>query len=86
MRNLVYINGALDIITDIVVKGLLEPRIEKLAIWCISNICIIKPHLDFNQVKIAIPALAYALGKYLEDDEALLDICWAFSNLSDGGE
>lgn len=55
------------------------------ASWSLSNLCRNHPCPEYEKVKRAVPSLARIL---LEDpnSEVILDITWAFSYLSDGGE
>lgn len=55
------------------------------ASWALSNFCRGRPPPDFNRVKRAIPSLSKVL---IENDheDILVDVCWAMSYLSDGGE
>ena len=52
------------------------------ATWTLSNFCRGKPQPDFEQVKLALPALARLI--HSSDEEVLTDACWALSYLSDG--
>ncbi|XP_030521001.2 importin subunit alpha-4-like isoform X1 [Rhodamnia argentea] len=50
--------------------------------WTLSNLCRGKPPPPFEQVKPALPALRHLI--YSEDEEVLIDACWALSFISDG--
>jgi importin subunit alpha-6/7 len=55
------------------------------ASWTLSNLCRGRPPPDFQRVQRAIPSLAKVV---IENDveDILIDVCWAISYLSDGGE
>lgn len=55
------------------------------ASWTLSNFCRGRPAPDFNRVKRAVPSLAKVLIEN-DIDDILIDVCWAMSYLSDGGE
>ncbi|KAL6564141.1 hypothetical protein OROMI_015591 [Orobanche minor] len=52
------------------------------ATWTLSNFCRGKPQPEFEQVKLALPALNLLLRS--SDKEVVTDACWALSYLSDG--
>jgi len=51
------------------------------ATWTLSNFCRGKPHADFCFLKPCLPLLVSLLQ--VEDDEILVDTCWAISYISD---
>jgi importin subunit alpha-1 len=55
------------------------------ASWTLSNLCRGRPAPEFEKVQRAIASLAKVL---IENDveDILIDVCWAMSYLSDGGE
>lgn len=55
------------------------------ASWTLSNLCRGRPAPHFEKVKRAIPSLAKVLIEN-DLDDILVDVCWAISYLSDGGE
>lgn len=80
-RDLVLSNGTLKpvlALTD-------SPRIGLVrnATWTLSNFCRGRaPQPDWNQIKDSIPTLAKLI--YHQDEEVMVDACWAISYLSDG--
>ena len=55
------------------------------ASWTLSNLCRGRPAPPFSKIMRAISSLAKVL---VENDveDILIDVCWAFSYLSDGGD
>lgn len=51
------------------------------ATWTLSNFCRGKPQPPFQLVRPALPVLANLI--FSQDDEVLIDACWAMSYLSD---
>ena len=51
-------------------------------VWTISNLCRGKPRPAWDQVSEALSLLRETV--HLEDEEVLVDTCWALSYLSDG--
>ncbi|XP_059654399.1 importin subunit alpha-1a-like [Cornus florida] len=56
--------------------------IMRSATWALSNLCGGKPQPPLDQTKLALSALLRLL--HSNDDEVLIDACWALSHLSDG--
>eukprot|EP01132_Coremiostelium_polycephalum_P010933 gene10933-13391_t len=82
-RDLVLQCGALQPLLD----QLQNPQKSKLsmvrnATWTLSNFCRGKPQPSFETVRPALPVLAELI--YFNDEEVLIDACWALSYLSDG--
>ncbi|CAI9109255.1 OLC1v1009042C1 [Oldenlandia corymbosa var. corymbosa] len=55
----------------------------RTATWTLSNFCRGKPQPDFEQMKVALPILAYLII-HSDDQEVLADSCWALLYLFDG--
>eukprot|EP01051_Picozoa_sp_SAG22_P003649 SAG22_NODE_180_length_16069_cov_5.323231_16_plen_354_part_00 len=51
------------------------------ATWTLSNLCKCKPQPDFAKVSPALSSLAHLI--FSNDEEILVDACWALSYLSD---
>ena len=80
-RNLVLQTGALGPLME-QLKDSGKVSMLRNATWTLSNFCRGKPQPDFEQVKLALPALARLVQAH--DEEVLTDACWALSYLSDG--
>jgi len=52
------------------------------ATWALSNFCGGKPQPEFDRVKDALPALRWLIQ--IQDDDVLINACWALTYLSDG--
>ncbi|KAK8473717.1 hypothetical protein PHAVU_001G224500 [Phaseolus vulgaris] len=52
------------------------------ATWCLSVLFLGMPPVNFEQVKIALPALQQLV--HATDEEVLTDTCWALAYLSEG--
>lgn len=55
------------------------------ASWTLSNLCRGRPAPVFSKVARAVPSLSKVLMEN-DVDDILIDVCWAMSYLSDGGE
>lgn len=77
--------GAVSPIADILDRAIPGSSFVRNASWTLSNLCRGRPPPDFMRVQRAIPSLAKVL---IENDveDILIDVCWAVSYLSDGGE
>eukprot|EP00172_Hildenbrandia_rubra_P001179 Plantae.Rhodophyta-Hildenbrandia_rubra.ctg17372.p1 GENE.Plantae.Rhodophyta-Hildenbrandia_rubra.ctg17372~~Plantae.Rhodophyta-Hildenbrandia_rubra.ctg17372.p1 ORF type:complete len:535 (-),score=97.14 Plantae.Rhodophyta-Hildenbrandia_rubra.ctg17372:1403-3007(-) len=80
-RDLVLTNGAVEPLVTLLTQN------QKLALlrnatWTLSNFCRGKPQPDFEIVKKCIPTLGHLI--YFDDDDVVMDVCWAISYLSDG--
>jgi importin subunit alpha-1 len=55
------------------------------ASWTLSNFCRGRPSPNFSKVRTGVNALAKVI---MENDaeDILIDVCWALSYISDGGE
>jgi len=70
-------------------KNIAEPAANSLlqnCVWTLSNFCRGKPQVDLNLIRPAIPVLADLLSSSKDVGDVLIDVCWALSYLSDGGE
>ena len=77
--------GAVTPIADILDKVQPGSSFVRNASWTLSNLCRGRPCPPFNKVARAIPTLSKIL---IENDveDILIDVCWAMSYLSDGGD
>ena len=86
MRDLVLANGATERVLAMVegtaVMGQMGPL--RNAVWALSNLMRGKPQPALQFVSQAIPTLAKLL--MIQDDEVLMDTCWALSYVTDGGD
>lgn len=85
VRDLVINAGAIKPIADILDRAQPGSSFVRNASWTLSNLCRGRPAPDFKKVIRAIPSLSKVL---IENDleDILIDVCWAMSYLSDGGE
>ena len=85
VRDMVINQGAVIPIADILDKVPAGSSFVRNASWTLSNLCRGRPCPPFNKVVRAIPTLSKIL---IENDveDILIDVCWAMSYLSDGGE
>lgn len=85
VRDMVINAGAINPIADILDKAIPGSSFVRNASWTLSNLCRGRPAPDFNKVVRAIPSLSKVLIEN-DVDDILIDVCWAMSYLSDGGE
>jgi hypothetical protein len=85
VRDLVLNEGAVPPIATILDKAQPGSSFVRNASWTLSNLCRGRPAPQFSKIQRAISSLAKVL---VENDveDILVDVCWAFSYLSDGGE
>ena len=85
IRDLVIAEGAIETIASILDRAQPGSSFVRNASWTLSNLCRGRPAPDFTRVARAIGSLAKVL---IENDveDILIDVCWAMSYLSDGGE
>ncbi len=85
VRDLVINAGAINPIADILDRAKPGSSFVRNASWTLSNLCRGRPPPDYLKVKRAVKSLAKVL---IENDveDILIDVCWAISYLSDGGE
>jgi len=86
MRDIVLANGAtqhvLALIESTASMGQMGPL--RNAVWALSNLMRGKPQPSVGHVSQAVPTLAKLLA--IQDDEVLMDTCWALSYVTDGGD
>jgi hypothetical protein len=77
--------GAIRPIADILDRAQPGSSFVRNASWTLSNLCRGRPSPSFSKVERAITSLSKVL---IENDveDILVDVCWAMSYLSDGGE
>ena len=56
----------------------------RTAVWALSNLMRGKPQPALNYVSQGVPTLAKLL--MIQDEEVLMDTCWALSYVTDGGD
>ena len=85
VRDFVINEGAIKPIADILDRAQPGSSFVRNASWTLSNLCRGRPAPQFSRVARAIPSLCKVL---VENDieDILVDVCWAMSYLSDGGE
>ena len=85
IRDLVINEGAIAPISDILDRAQPGSSFVGNASWTLSNLCRGRPAPQFARVGRAISSLSKVL---IENDveDILVDVCWAMSYLSDGGE
>ena len=85
VRDLVINAGVIGPIANILDQAKPGSSFVRNASWTLSNLCRGRPAPNFEKVKRAVPSLAKVL---IENDveDILIDVCWAVSYLSDGGE
>ena len=86
LRDLVLQNGALERVIAMVEATASMGQMAPLrnAVWALSNLMRGKPQPAMHSVANAVPTLAKLLS--IQDDEVLMDTCWALSYVTDGGD
>ena len=82
---MVISEGAVEPISMILDQSAPGTSLIRNASWALSNFCRGRPPPDFSMVKRAIPSLAKVLVEN-DNEDILVDVCWAMSYLSDGGD
>ncbi|ODQ65483.1 ARM repeat-containing protein [Nadsonia fulvescens var. elongata DSM 6958] len=83
-RDMVLETGALQSLLNLLNESN-KLSIVRNATWTLSNLCRGKyPQPNWSIICHALPALAKLI--YYNDDEVLVDACWAISYLSDGSD
>lgn len=82
---MVISSGAITPIATILDKGSPGTSLVRNASWALSNLVRGRPIPDFNKVKRAVPSLCKVLMEN-DHEDILIDVCWALSYISDGGE
>ena len=85
IRDLVINEGAILPIANILDRAQPGSSFVRNASWTLSNLCRGRPAPNFTKVARAIPSLSKVLIEN-DVDDILIDVCWAMSYLSDGGE
>ncbi len=85
IRDIVIEQGAIKPIADILDRAQPGSSFVRNASWTLANLCRGRPAPPFERVARAIDSLSKVL---IENDveDILVDVCWAMSYLSDGGE
>ena len=86
LRDLVLTSGATDKVIKMIEATASMGQMGPLrnAVWALSNLMRGKPQPAATYVAAAIPVLARLL--MIQDDEVMMDTCWALSYVSDGGD
>lgn len=85
VRDLVINEGAIQPIATILDRAQPGSSFVRNASWTLSNLCRGRPPPEFSKVARAIASLSKVLIEN-DLDDILIDVCWAMSYLSDGGE
>lgn len=85
VRDLVINAGAVTPIANHLDNAKAGSSFVRNASWTLSNLCRGRPPPNFEKVMRAVPSLAKVLIEN-DLDDILVDVCWAISYLSDGGE
>ena len=86
LRDLVLQNGAVERVLAMVEATAAMGQMGPLrnAVWALSNLMRGKPQPAMSYVQQAVPTLAKLL--MIQDDEVIMDTCWALSYVTDGGD
>lgn len=85
VRDMVINDNAVEPISRILDNSAPGTSLIRNASWALSNFCRGRPPPDFKKVRRAITSLAKVLVEN-DNDDILIDVCWAMSYLSDGGD
>jgi hypothetical protein len=85
VRDMVISARAVEPIAKILDKAQPSTSLVRNASWALSNFCRGRPPPEFSKISRAIPSLAKVLIEN-DNEDILIDVCWAMSYLSDGGE
>jgi len=81
MRNTCLRSGIVERLLQLI-RTAEKVSILRTATWCIGNLCRGKPQPTLESIMPAIPALVNLINQ--EDQEVIVDACWALSYISDG--
>lgn len=86
LRDLVLQCGALERVLAMIEATASMGQMAPLrnAVWALSNLMRGKPQPALHSVTVATPTLSKLL--LIQDDEVLMDTCWALSYVTDGGD
>jgi importin subunit alpha-1 len=84
-RNLLLESKTLPAILSLYDKPVINKTTRANATWAISNLCRHKPAPPYELVKPAIPYLVNLILSE-EDDDILVDACWALTYMSDDND
>ncbi len=85
VRDMVIAARAVEPISRVLDHAQPGTSLVRNASWALSNFCRGRPSPDFEKIKRAIPSLSKVLIEN-DNEDVLIDVCWAMSYLSDGGE
>lgn len=85
IRDMVIRDGAVEPISAVLDQSPPGTSLVRNASWALSNFCRGRPPPEFDLVQRAVPSLAKVLIEN-DNEDILVDVCWAMSYLSDGGE
>jgi len=85
IRDVVITAQAVEPIAAILDQAQPGTSLVRNASWALSNFCRGRPAPDFQKIRRGIPSLAKVLIEN-DNEDILIDVCWAMSYLSDGGD